>query len=64
MQVSPADEMPGANPTVAHAVYAAAGGPKELMEVDGGNFGLVHHSSRWFDDASDVQRDFLLDTLT
>lgn len=64
MQVGPADEMAGANPTVARAVYAAAGGPERLMEIDGGHFGVVHHPGRCFDDASAAQRDFLLDALT
>ena len=60
MQISPVDEMPGANPEVARAVFASLGGPKELVEIDGGHFGLLHHPSQWFDDASSAQRDFLL----
>lgn len=64
MQVSPADEMAGANPIVSRAVYAAARGPKRLMEIDGGHFGVVHYPSHWFDDASAAQRDFFLDVLT
>jgi uncharacterized protein len=60
MQISPFDELPGANPAVARTVFAAVQGPKELVEIDGGHFGLLHHPSQWFDDASQGQRDFLL----
>jgi uncharacterized protein len=59
MQVSPSDEMPRANPDVAHAVYDAVRGHKEIMEIDGGHFGILHHPSPWFEDASGAQRDFL-----
>ena len=59
MQISPVDEMPGANPAVARAVHAAIRGPKEIAEIDGGHFGLLHHPSAWFDDASAAQREFL-----
>jgi hypothetical protein len=64
VQISPVDEMAGANPSVARAVYEAAAGPKEIVEIDGGHFGLLHHPSVWFDDASAAQRDFLLRHLT
>lgn len=64
MQVSPVDEMAGANPTVARAVYDALRGPREILEVGGGHFGVVHHPSRWFDDASAAHRDFFLSVLT
>jgi cephalosporin-C deacetylase-like acetyl esterase len=63
MQISPVDEMAGADPDVARGVYEAMTGPKELMEIDGGHFGLLHHPSAWFDDASAAQRDFLLRSL-
>jgi hypothetical protein len=64
MQVSPQDEMAGADPAVAQGVYDALAGPKQLIEVDGGHFGLLHHPSNWFDDASAAQRAFLVDALT
>jgi pimeloyl-ACP methyl ester carboxylesterase len=64
MQISPADEMAGANPDVARAVYDAAEGHKEIIEIEGGHFGLLHHPSRWFGNASAEQRDFLQRTLT
>jgi hypothetical protein len=63
MQISAVDEMPGANPAAARAVHAAIRGPKEIMEIDGGHFGLLHHPSAWFDDASAAQREFLLRAL-
>jgi hypothetical protein len=63
MQISPVDEMPGADPSVAHAVYDAVGGPKKIVEIDGGHFGLLHHPSAWFDVASAAQRDFLVRAL-
>ncbi len=63
MQISPADEMLGADPAVARSVYGAIRGRKELQEIDGGHFGLLHHPSRWFDDASTAQRVFLLRAL-
>jgi uncharacterized protein len=61
---SPVDEMAGANPTVARAVYDASRGPKEFLEVGGGHFGLLYYPSRWFDDASAAHRDFFLSVLT
>lgn len=64
MQISPEDEMPGANPEVARGVHAAIRAPKELIEIDGGHFGLMHHPSPWFDDASSAQRSFLLEKLS
>lgn len=63
MQISPLDEMPGADPVVARGVFDALGGPKELIEIDGGHFGLLHHPSHWFDAASDTQQEFLVRML-
>lgn len=63
MQISSADEMPAADPTVARAVHAAIPGQKTLLEIDGGHFGLLQHPSRWLDDASNAQRAFLLRVL-
>jgi pimeloyl-ACP methyl ester carboxylesterase len=63
MQISPDDEMVGANPAVARSVYDAIRGPKQLLEIDGGHFGLLHHPSRWFDEASTAQREFLVRVL-
>ncbi len=63
MMIAPEDEMPGADPAVSGAAYRAAPGPKELIEIDGGHFGLLHHPSELFDRASQAQRDFLVRTL-
>lgn len=58
-QISPVGEMPGADPQTARAFFAAAAGPEELPEIDGGHFGLLHRPSSWFDEASTAQRRFL-----
>jgi hypothetical protein len=63
MQISSVDEMAGADPSVARSVHAAIPGRKTLLEIDGGHFGLLQYPSRWFDDASNAQRDFLLRML-
>lgn len=63
VQISPEDEMAGANPTVARTVAEAIAGPTEITEIDGGHFGLLHHPSRWFDEASSAQAAFLGRTL-
>lgn len=53
------DEMPGAEAQVARMAFAAAPEPKELLEVDGGHFGLLYHPSVLFDEVSAAQADFL-----
>jgi uncharacterized protein len=53
------DEMPGANSRIARMVFDLAPQPKELIEMDGGHFGLVHYPSRLFEQASKAQQDFL-----
>jgi pimeloyl-ACP methyl ester carboxylesterase len=63
MLVAPEDEMPQANPEVSLAAYRAVPGTKQLLEIDGGHFGLLHHPSELFDVASGAQRDFLVQTL-
>lgn len=62
MMIAPEDEMVAANPAVARAVYDSVPEPKELVEIDGGHFGLLHHPSVEFDQASTAQSDFLLRT--
>jgi hypothetical protein len=64
MLIAPEDEMPGAKPEVSRAVFDAVAGPKELIEIDGGHFGLLHCPSDLFDRASLAQCDFLVRTLT
>jgi len=63
MMIAPEDEMQGANPDVSRAAYASVPAPKELVEIRGGHFGLLHHPSELFDEASTVQIDFLVRTL-
>jgi len=58
--IAPEDEMPGANPAVSRQAFDNAPEPKELVEIDGGHFGLLHYPSGLFDQASSAQRDFLL----
>jgi uncharacterized protein len=53
------DEMPGARSEIAHLAYDRLAGPKELIEIEGGHFGLLFHPSPLFDQASTAQRDFL-----
>jgi hypothetical protein len=63
MLMAPDDEMPQANPDVVRAAFGAVPGPKRLVEIDGGHFGLLHQPSDLFDESSGVQRDFLLEIL-
>ena len=58
--IAPEDEMPAADPAVSRLAFAAAPEPKELFEIGGGHFGLLHYPSELFDLASSVQREFLL----
>ncbi|HVF31841.1 MAG TPA: alpha/beta fold hydrolase [Acidimicrobiales bacterium] len=64
VHIAPDDEMAGANPVVARAVAESIAGPAEIREIDGGHFGLLHHPSQWFDDASRDQVEFLARVLT
>jgi len=57
------DEMPGAVSEVTRAVFDRISGPKELLEVDGGHFGLLEHPSRAFDKTSEAQAAWLTRTL-
>jgi hypothetical protein len=63
MLIAPQDEMPQAIPDVSRAVHRAVPGTKQLIEIDGGHFGLLHHPSALFDASSRAQRDFLVQTL-
>jgi len=58
--IAPEDEMPGANPSVARLAFDVVTSTKELYEIGGGHFGLLHYPSDLFDEASSVQCDFLL----
>ncbi len=61
--MSPDDEMPGANSQVARAVFGRLAGPAELVEVDGGHFGIVEYPSTDFDVASSTEAEFLTRVL-
>lgn len=61
--MSPHDEMPGAVSEVTRAVFDRISGPKELIEVEGGHFGLLEHPSRAFDRTSEAQAAWLVSTL-
>ena len=54
------DEMPGAEPGIAHRAFETAPLPRELLRIDGGHFGLLYHPSPLFDRVSASQADFLL----
>jgi uncharacterized protein len=47
------------SPIVAREVYELIPGPKELMEVEGGHFGLLYYPGPLFDEASKRQCNFL-----
>jgi len=59
MVVSIDDEMEGASSVFARKVFQLAPQPKQLIEIDGGHFGLLHYPSPLFDEASKAQIDFL-----
>jgi len=63
MVVARDDEMPGASSEIARSTYASAPEPKRLVEIDGGHFGLLYYPSDLFMQASDAQRDFLVEIL-
>ena len=63
MMIGPEDEMAGANPAVARAAYDSIPAKKELVEIAGGHFGLLHYPSELFDQAVRAQRDFLVRIL-
>ena len=57
MVIASGDEM--ASPVVAREVYEAISGPKEIMEIEGGHFGLLYYPGDLFTKASRRQCDFL-----
>ena len=61
--IAPEDEMPGADPAVTRAAVDAAPAEEEIVEIEGGHFGLLWHPGALFDRAAAVQRDFLLRVL-
>lgn len=63
MMIAPEDEMLGSNPQVSRAAFDSVPGHKELVEIDGGHFGLLHHPGELFNRASRTQTDFLIRTM-
>lgn len=61
--MSPDDEMPGAVSAVSRAVFERLAGSKDLVEVDGGHFGIIEYPSAAFDHASGAQAAWLVRTL-
>jgi hypothetical protein len=57
--LSPDDEMPGAKPTVARATFEAIEGQTEIVEIQGGHFGIMFDPSAELDFALRVQLTFL-----
>ena len=63
MMVAPEDEMVQANPTVSREAYEQLAGPKQWYEIAGGHFGLLWYPGELFNEASRVQREFLISHL-
>ena len=61
--MSAADEMPGAVSNVTRAVFDCLPGPKELIEIEGGHFGLLEHPGSVFTQASEAQAAWLVRTF-
>jgi uncharacterized protein len=59
MMVAPADEMEMANYAVARFAYDAMPDPKEWYDIRDGHFGLLYYPGEVFDEATQVQVDFL-----
>jgi uncharacterized protein len=57
------DEIPNANPEITRAVYELIPGPKKKYEIAGGHFGLLWHPSELFEEAVQVQTEFLKEHL-
>jgi hypothetical protein len=57
------DEMPGANPVVARGAFDAAPRPKELLDLEGGHFGLLYHPGAIFGRVSTAEAEFLMHHL-
>lgn len=64
MLVAPQDEMTHANYDVARLTYDLMPDPKEWHDIEGGHFGLLHHPSPLFDQASHIQTEFLKRSLS
>jgi uncharacterized protein len=54
------DEMPDASSAVSRLAFDLVPGPKEVLEVDGGHFGLLYYPSELFETVSSAQAAFLI----
>ncbi|MDE3185076.1 MAG: alpha/beta fold hydrolase [Bacteroidota bacterium] len=63
MMIAEEDEMPAANSSVTRMVFDEILSPKELIEMDGGHFGLLYYPGELFDKASKAQCNFLKQNL-
>ena len=63
MMIAPEDEIISANPDVSRAVFQLLAGPKALVEISGGHFGLLWHPGDLFDQAVANQIAFLRENL-
>lgn len=57
--IAPDDEMEGANPVVSRAAFESIAGTVEIVDIDGGHFGLLFYPSREFEFASAAQMRFI-----
>ena len=62
--MSPRDEMPAARSDVVRALISLVPGPTEVVEVEGGHFGIIDYPSAAFDHASAAESAFLTRTLS
>lgn len=60
MVVARDDEMRGASSEVSYEIFGMIKQPKQLVDVDGGHFGLLHYPSALFNKSSKAQIDFLI----
>ena len=54
------DEMPGSRTDVALMAFERVQGPKELLEIEGGHFGLLYYPGEIFDKTAAAQAAFLV----
>ena len=63
MVIAAQDEMPYSESDVSRMVFDAASEPKQLIELEGGHFGLLYFPSELFAEASSIQAEFLVKHL-
>jgi dienelactone hydrolase len=57
------DEIPGSRPDVQRLAFDSLQGPKQLLEVDGGHFGLLYYPGKVFDEVVASQASFFSEHL-